>query len=495
MQEKPEMIGRTFKAWWPWLLLWLGALWLSQVIPPMQSPDETNHNSRAYMISLGQLLSDKPPPGTPANWGGAGTQMDENWADYIRGLADVRMHADARPVQHERMRLRGEKHWAGTTTYSPTSGMDFYIHLIYAPHATAFWIARQADLSMNHTYLLIKAFVLGASTVLLAWAWRLYPLNPLVLGLMTMPMMAFQALSPTIDGLSTSLALLSISLFLRLQAHRATRLGFAATSPEIVRERQAVPGGLDSRWFVALCAATFVLVSCRLNLLPLLLLPALLAWQSRSRREWALCLVLVLACVAWTGFALATAVDGRAVRSMSTGQIALAYLRHPTELPALLWRTFTDAEHLAIYRHTFVGVLGWLDTPLSVWGRRSVYAGLFLLLVLTVRDYRRRDRALELWSLSARGLWLGMALVSVLLTEVLLALTWNDHPTRFIEGIQGRYFIAAAMLAATGLTPLPAGGRPQWSPLSVWLAVPIGVFFLGLMAVTLLGKYDFVPLF
>jgi hypothetical protein len=89
------------------------------------------------------------------------------------------------------------------------------------------------------------------------------------------------------------------------------------------------------------------------------------------------------------------------------------------------------------------------------------------------------------------GLWLlGCALACVPLIFAAMLLTWTPVPALRIEGVQGRYFIAPALLAAVALAPggrprapwRAAAGRAAWTLAAAGAAAGVGALWLALFA-------------
>jgi hypothetical protein len=85
---------------------------------------------------------------------------------------------------------------------------------------------------------------------------------------------------------------------------------------------------------------------------------------------------------------------------------------------------------------------------------------------------------------------------SVLLAFALMLLTWSPFPTQMIEGVQGRYFIAPALMVAYGLgrfeRPASVGtsAQPRWTMAANALAVAsFGALSLFYLWPTLMARY------
>jgi uncharacterized membrane protein len=124
------------------------------------------------------------------------------------------------------------------------------------------------------------------------------------------------------------------------------------------------------------------------------------------------------------------------------------------------------------YAVSFVGVLGWLDTPLG----SSVAAvhGLVLLLLAVAEA----NPAVAL-SVRTRAAILAIIAASVLVVVTWLYAHWTPVGRPIIEGVQGRYFIPVAPLAGALLynrrLRLPV---ERWTPAIVGYAAALLAYAL-----------------
>ena len=111
--------------------------------------------------------------------------------------------------------------------------------------------------------------------------------------------------------------------------------------------------------------------------------------------------------------------------------------------------TFSDANLMTFYNQSFIGVLGWLDTRFSA----GIYTGLWAMLltigVLTVVPWRTRGMK------GLGTLLIFIAVTSAFMVFLLLLLTWTPVKEVTIQGVQGRYFIPAALAIAYALNAAP----------------------------------------
>ena len=456
------------------LLVTAGLSWL---VPPMQSPDEDAHISRASSISQGDILL-QALPSDPAgtindeeadtfkkrahqHGGRIGGWMDAGVATFVAAHIPIAREAGKRFSLEERAQV-AEMQWSGTRVFHDFAGTGYYFPAIYAPQALGFAIGKQLHFSIEYSYRLARGATILCCLALLGLAFKLTRPNPLVAAILLLPMSLFQFVSPTIDGLTTSLAVLTVSLFLA----------------SIDRERKH---SAAASWGLALCI--FLLATSRTHLLPLLTLPFYLAWQRQSRRDFYLGCLISFATLGWVLFALQTTNDPRIVRNHTTTQILMQYAVDPVAYFKILFASVRDAELFTFYRQSFIGILGWLDTPLAKNFYPALWAGLAFCALASVSIYTLKKD----WS--ARLLLAAIALASIGLIFLAMLATWTPHPASVIKGVQGRYFVVPAIL----LGYAASGGAKQQSPLRQWisgLAVTVFAFAsLAALTIALLGRY------
>lgn len=462
-------------------VFYVAAVALSWLIPPMQSPDETSHITRAYLISTGQMLLDPPAPEMRAlvsryagikevpgfierlfqHGGRTGGAVDLGLLDYVDAYRAMPGDPPRRLSDEEAAHV-AQIAWRGTHTYYVMPGTGYYFPAIYAPQALGLLAGRVLGLSVDHSYRAARAITLLCSAWLLWAAFRLATPNPLVAAVLLLPMSVFQMLSPTVDGLTTALAVACISLFLSMLA------------------RPAAPGWKPS---CALAAGIFLLATTRTHLVVLLALPLFLAWRWRSRPNLLLGCLATVCALAWTLFALKTANDVLVPRSTTASALLAHYARHPLELARIVGASISDPDLLAFYRRSFIGILGALDVPLPDSAYFWLSCGLAACALAAVSiPASQRD-------VQARAVLLTAALGATLLIFFALLVTWTPYPAQRVGGVQGRYFVVPAILLAYALSGLPSA-TPRWQrSLNLALVAGFGCLALAALTSTLAHRY------
>ncbi|WP_386077637.1 DUF2142 domain-containing protein [Vreelandella sp. F11] len=392
------------------LLLLIGCLVLSSIIPPLKSPDEHDHIERAYLLGKGVVVLDRPDGKS------SGGYIDSGLLEYLYSYLPSQDKLSA-----EDFSSSGDITWSGQRVYDPSPGTGYYFPVIYLPQTLGLLVGEWFNLSVDHSYRVARTFALLAVMLILYTAFRLYPPNPLVLALIVIPMTLFQISSASLDGISAALAVFSISAFLRIANDKDS----------------------SSKWVqYALALTIIVLGSSRIHTLPLLILLAATFYYTKNMRSLLLFFSGTLFVFAWTFFALKTTVDLRVPIGESTSNIITHYLFHPTQFFSVVWQTLSNEGLQEFYYKSFFGILGWLDA--SFQNRYYHYYLVIVVIValLTVSFHRISDE----WS--QRLLLLAVFLISVLFIFFALLVTWTPHPAQLISGVQGRYFLIPTIVLA-----------------------------------------------
>jgi uncharacterized membrane protein len=423
-------------------------------VPPIQSPDEHAHIMRAYLISKGEFTLAAAPEL------GSGGHVDAALLTFIDAYLSTIARSAQTPLSEERRAEMEKLQWGGPERFFPLAGTGYYMPLVYAPHAAALLAGRVLGLTIADSYRLVRLASLMSCLGLLAAAWRVVRPPPLAIALLLLPMTLFQLLAPTLDGVTTCLAVLALSVF---------SVG--------VLQKKDWPG--ERSWLLA--ASVALLATSRIQLLPLLGLPFFIAWTRRSRRDAFLGSAAVLASMAWVAYALANTVDLRVQRGDSTGQLLAQYAADPVAFLRVVAASLADSELATLYTHSFIGVLGWLDTWLPLPAYPALWTGLGLCAVASVLGTNLRQAGL------ARTFLALAALACALLVFLALLVTWTPHPAATVAGVQGRYFVVPAIMLAYAIgATAPPRRLPR--PTLALLAAVAAVSLYALVA-TLLARY------
>ncbi|TNJ36588.1 DUF2142 domain-containing protein [Prosthecochloris vibrioformis] len=394
-------------------LLLFACLILSSVIPPLKSPDEHDHIERAYLLGKGVFLLDQPEGKSSGGDIDSGLLEWQNRYLPSQDKLSAEMISSAKQIK-----------WTGERIYNPSPGTGYYFPVIYLPQAAGLLIGELVGLTVENSYKLSRMLALVSIALLIYSAFRIYPVNPLVLAFIAMPMTLFQMSGAGLDGVSSAVAVFTVAAFMRIS-----------------RDREMV-----SRWVqYAFSIAIAVLASSRAQTLPLLLLLVPTLFYKRDKKTLLVVVIPLISVIAWTLIALKTTVDLRVPIGESTVNVVSYYLLHPFQFFSILWNTLSNDNYLTFYYRSFLGILGWLDAPFE---RR--YYTYFTVMILTVAVLSVSFNGVKK-ELFGRFLLVVVAMISVLFVYFALLVTWTPHPAEVISGVQGRYFLIPAIMLAYGI--------------------------------------------
>ncbi len=445
---------------WQALIALLVVWCVATLVPPIQSPDELSHVARADMLSRGQWVLS-----TPAGKSTGGLTDHKLVEFFVLHSHLIKAPARTSITDEQKRALVGEIHWSDQLEFFEVPGTGYYNPLIYLPSATGLWVGRHLGLNVITSYWMARAMVWLVCALLLAAALRRLQPTPMVWMLLALPMSLFQFTAPVIDGLCASLTLAVVAL------------SFELTQPDR-------PAPSLRHWLVLAIGIT-LLVTARVHMIALLALPFLLAWQRRRLvmgGAWGLLTTALTA--GWLWHAMASTVDTRVTRSVGTGPLVQHFLAHPLELAQVFLNTLSDPARREFYGHSFIGILGWLDTPLPGWSYPVLLGGL---LAGCLAAPRRRNEASP--EAAVLQWWVGAsALCAAFLVFLAMLLTWTPWPAAQIEGVQGRYFLLPTLLLACALAgPRTAYASTRWR--DTWMPVAFLALSLVAMVPTLWVRY------
>lgn len=392
----------------------IGALF-SAMIPPLQSPDEIDHIKRAYLLSKGQFVLDSPAGLS------SGGDVDTGLLQYMDLYSSLPHHPQAKVTQEISSAAQNIK-WSGTREFSPAPGTGYYFPLAYAPQAFGLMTGELLDLSVETSYRLARLMVLVSSVLLISIAFSIFPANPLTVALLIIPMSIFQFASASLDAFTTSLAIVAISLFLKMNDRK--------------------PG--DAAWFVyALGICIFLVVSSRVHLIAMLVIPYLAYFSTKDKRHLYFAAIISIATFAWLFVAIEFTHDHRVAGAVPASEAIKYYLTNPAAFIQAVANTLGYGKLLILYIKSFIGSLGALDT----WFSNDYYYSIFgILVLLAVCSVSPGKIGLH------RKVLLIIAGTSVFLIFFAILVTANRIPVEIMRGVQGRYFLVPVLLASYSLT-------------------------------------------
>lgn len=440
------------------------------ITPPFQVPDEQSHFYRAFQLAEFNLVADivQTPEGSQA--GGTMPVTVVRFVDDM--LGNVRFHPDVkfdtRKIgEHMNDRVTSERQplqFAGSAIYSPVP---------YVPQSVAVFIAKTANLPLPLYVYLGRLFNLATFVVLVFAAIKLTPMAKWLLGVLALlPMTLYTAASLSADAVTNALAFLCVALFIR--AYRRTQL---------VNWQEAL----------TILAASLALSLSKPGYLPLVFLFALLPAQrfGRKKNQYAFGAILaganIAVAAAWAApvsrlapYVTSVANPGQNINYHEQMNLVL---HQPLVFAGALSNTYLLNAHGSAddVARGFIGVLGWLDTPLPLWAVLGGYAliAFAVFITMTERPGLRLGRVRS-------GVVVGIGVLILLFISASLYLAFTEVGRPFITGLQGRYFIAAAI----GMTPLLLTAKKWPTPRRYAAIMPVGsAVLLSISIVFLLLRY------
>lgn len=430
--------------------LFVACLIISNIIPPFQSPDENSHLVRSYLLSKGSFMLSRPidqpeskvkndsdhfgnggrtvldSPRTETSSGGI---IDKSLDSYIRWYSPMWGEPTKKVSQdiynHTNMIL-----WSHDTVWGETPGTGYCIPLIYAPHAIAFWLGEKLSLTVDQTYRLVRNTVLVVSFSIIIFSIIIHNHSPFLLALLTIPMTLFQLSSPTIDGITTALLILSISSFTRIYNN-------SKNDP------------LNHNLLILMSMSILLVVGSRIHMLPIALLIFLTYLHTKDKRCLLFGFLTIVIILSWIALAILNTHDARVNLGLTTTQIIQYYAENLAVFFYIVYDTLTNSFLQNYWAESFFGKLGWLDTTFSPIGYQIIYVLSGLIFIFSLPIYGLRE------SWKPRLALFVCSILSILMICIALLVTWTPHPAKLIDGIQGRYFIGPAILLAFSLEPAP----------------------------------------
>lgn len=388
-------------------LLFFASLLIGMLTPAFQSPDEINHFVRALGIADGHLKAKN-----------ATVYIDSAMHQMFAIYHQLPFHYEIKNTQALQNQIQNLA-WTGQKEPLGIANTAVYFPLVYIPQVIGILIAKLLELTPYQTYLAAKLSNISITFLLLLWANRIKTISPLVIMLFGMPMSLFLAASASPDGVSFALIALVAALFLK-----------------IYHQEKSV--SLPKEAYL-LAVVIFAIITARINMFPILLLFPLLGRKRNITYKQSVILFFCtfLPATVWVLYAFKS-VSAQFVNSgMTASQKLIHYLQTPTHLIEIFSRTFSSPNINLDYWMQFIGVLGWLDTPLPLFYYPFFSALLFIGFVF----YFSKDKTMLMFSLF-------LFIITNLLTHFILLVSWTNLTDTTIQGVQGRYFIPIFILIA-----------------------------------------------
>jgi uncharacterized membrane protein len=378
------------------------------LLAPFQAPDEYVHFFRSYEISTGHL---------------SGTQamIPASVLDFSRTISQDLPGNDQNKQSKKALLNEFSRAFEDTSRMSVSVATTaIYSPLPYFPQALGIFLGRLLHLSPILIFYFGRLFNLLAWIGLTFYAIRAMPLHPrLFAALALMPMTLHQAASFSPDAVTNAISFLFIAYTLKI---------LSQSGSEVKWGDWGKLGLLICA--LALCKSIYILLVGLLVLVPLRHFR-----QQRAVLPLTLVIfVLGITCgLGWLRFS-ALSLNAQSMNELQTptSDGLIFVMLHPQVAAPIFWQT--AITHTPAQLRMFIGILGWLDTPLPAW----VYPVYFALLVF-IAIFEPHPRIFL--SLFERVWVAGMAFAAGL---VMMAAFFYPDVTvgnGIVGLIQGRYYI------------------------------------------------------
>jgi uncharacterized membrane protein len=401
---------------------------LSINLPPFQNPDELTHFFRAEHISRGNLIGERFETYK------SGGLVEKNIFPAHAPFAEIPTSPDNK-LDHDKYARAGEVRWSGGSQMVSFPNTANYPPFLYMPSVVGIWIGKLADLSIVETLYLSRllsgmtSVAVGAAAIALAGTFA-----PWLFAMLLLPMSLSQMTAVSQDGLMFSLAALSAAIIAR-----------------------AMTGGsISIRFFrlLVLCLALIGMARPPYAALALLV-PAVPGFRRATRLAGAG--MVAAPAILWTLLAAAVSqVPLVHFDIMPDPGAQMGFLlESPSRILTVAAQTL-DANWV-FYRKQFIGQLGWLEVALPNSYHAAAWVALLVAFVasLPVAGEAPRPAGPDWRSIMLAGSAVTCTILGLFAIQYL---TWTAPGSGLVEGIQGRYFIVVALLAAPFLRfVIPAG--------------------------------------
>lgn len=402
------------------VFIFLSFFYVSKVNPPLSSPDEIFHLARAESLMQGRIILEHPSDEL------SGVYVDSSYIDLENRFKFLNYDRTNRITKETISKLK-DINWSGERVYFPIPNTALYFPIVYAPHAIGLGISRVLNLSIYYSYMVTRFTVFLSCIVILIASWRIYKIPSLALAVLCLPMSVFQLFSPTIDGITTSITILIMSILFNIWRNGESHH--------------------DNKKIILLCVLILIVSTCRQNLIPLCLLPAVLYFKEKKYKYLTYSLLTLIISLAWVAIVVITTRDnGVNHPDISLGEVIKHYVTHPIEMIKVIFNTATDPFFISSYTKQFIGVLGWLNIFIPSWTYKFYIITIGILFAYGFKFSKFKHDAIININIIA------ISLMCITLIFCALLVQFSPFPTVRVIGIQGRYFAIPVIILAYGLS-------------------------------------------
>lgn len=386
---------------------------------PFRAPDEFNHFFRAYQIASGHLIAKRMLTGLLGDQLPSSLMRSARSVANYPGLPSNSLDPGALSAARKIPLVPSDQtftHFPNTALYSPVS---------YSPAALGILLGRIFNAGPISLLYLARWGNALVGAALLAYAIsRAAPVAVLFAMVALLPMSLFQMGVISIDAVTTGLTFVWCSEWIR------------------VRQSGTLLGPTQCGRFLVLALLLSQLKPPYPAIVLLALVfprPAFLSHRTAFLFPLSLVLAALIPCIIWASLVWPLQVTLRPGVTTNSLEQLLFVFHHPLQFLRVAINELWSNGHL--YIQQLIGTFGWANLPLPDWIVFG-YAGVLLATVSTIDTSELRLGA------PLRSFLLCLAVAGVFAIQLLIYMNWNVVGAGKIEGVQGRYLIPFALIAA-----------------------------------------------
>jgi uncharacterized membrane protein len=414
--------ARSLQPEWYFLVVALASgLSFLVLTPPGQVPDEHAHFLRAYQVSEGHIVSTK-------NGDHTGDHIPSSVSRFMSCYDALPFHRENKVSVSQILDTASIRIDENDRPFTGFSNTAIHPPLIYAPQAMGIFLARQFTPSVLVMFYIGRLFNFLVAIALTFWAIRCMPVGKWIFTVLALtPMMMFMSSSLSSDALTNALSFLFLAQILLCAFGPDERV---STSNFITAAVLGVALGQSKQAYFLLVAAYLLIPYARMG--------------TASRYWLGFLVVATSTLLSVSGWGIVV----RGIYSSANPGIAIdprqQFLLICSEPRWFLSALLDIGCHWPIFLRQFIGVLGWLDTPIPNW---VFVAELIVIAVMVLDEIGAAAKFSTRQTLTA----FGVACIVGLTVCVAIYLTWERVGSQTV-GIQGRYFIPIGPLLALALS-------------------------------------------
>lgn len=380
------------------------------ITPPFQVPDEFNHMKRAYQISNLEFIGQRQEKNSGGN-------IPTNFVNCSKPFDNLAFYPENKITPEKIIKTINLKNQATKKTFSDFRNTVIYFPFGYIPQSLGILTGKSINASPVLLLYFARVFNFLCSIFLIYFAIRKTPLLKWGMFLLAlMPMTLSELASASYDSLTIGLSFFLCAVF----------LNYAYEKKKI-----------DNKDITIMLALSILMSLTKLAYFPLILLYLLIPKKKFSSNKiyYLLFTILTLssiwAIMLWSYFMKACYVPLSTPTNINP-YLQINYIfQNPIAFGQTLLNTFYHSYQG--YIREFVGILGYLDTPLPQFIVYP-YFGILLLSPLI-------DSEIKIKSLKNRVMLGGTFFLNLITMCTLLYLSSSPYKADYVTGIQGRYFI------------------------------------------------------